>query len=766
MDSAFVVPMDGEGPTFSDGGSTALTITPSSLQTLMVAPGAMTPTVTFSATMDNAPVNVAWGVDRGDLGSIPAGPSSSATFTPSGTAGGLVNVSAGLNGMQLNAQIVVKLVGTQNGVNAAVPSEVLQTATTVAQLTAGGGVGGVGGEGLGAAVSDAATLAALQTPSGNGQAQGLTFLYPYNGTVWPRGMLAPLLMWDWSMKDADAVQIALSTTSGSFSWTGTFGRPAILAQTNGNFVRMPIPQDVWAMATNSAGTIVPPATMPDQLTVSLTVAKGGMAYGPIQETWPVAPGLLSGIIYYQSYGTQLVKNYSGAVGGDGTFGAAVLSIHVGDTAPTVAAGSNGGAAQCRTCHSVAALGSRLVVQHGDDYSASSAYDLTPMGNTEHVLATGADPPSGSGSLGGFPGVYPDGSMALSSAGKILPLPDDSTLPTVTGLSTVTTDLGSPAFSPSGTQVAFNPMTGPGVMTPTQQLLVMNFSAATTTFSTPVVVVDDTGKPAQTRPGWPAFFPDGNSVVFHHQSVAGSDGNSSGTMFTRDGCKAQIAWTNVTDSQHVTPLNQLNGLDASGNSYLPKLATPLSLSCMDGSNNVGSINPDHGDDTNVNYEPTVNPLPSGGYVWVVFTSRRMYGNEAVIPPFCSDPRAVNLVTNVTPKKLWVAAVDLAGGGENGGSTGMPGMDASHPAFYLPAQELLAGNSRGFWVLDPCKQDGSSCQSGDECCNGYCDSMGDGGSLICAPPTASCSGVNDKCTTSSNCCDPTNLCINGFCTQGAN
>jgi len=217
---------------------------------------------------------------------------------------------------------------------------------------------------------------------------------------------------------------------------------------------------------------------------------------------------------------------------------------------------------------------------------------------------------------------------------------------------------------------------------------------------------------------------------------------------------------------VTPLNQLNGLDASGNSYLPKLATPLSLSCMDGSNNVGSINPDHGDDTNVNYEPTVNPLPSGGYVWVVFTSRRMYGNEAVIPPFCSDPRAVNLVTNVTPKKLWVAAVDLAGGGENGGSTGMPGMDASHPAFYLPAQELLAGNSRGFWVLDPCKQDGSSCQSGDECCNGYCDSMGDGGSLICAPPTASCSGVNDKCTTSSNCCDPTNLCINGFCTQGAN
>jgi len=25
------------------------------------------------------------------------------------------------------------------------------------------------------------------------------------------------------------------------------------------------------------------------------------------------------------------------------------------------------------------------------------------------------------------------------------------------------------------------------------------------------------------------------------------------------------------------------------------------------------------------------------------------------------------------------------------------------------------------------------------------------------------VQDKCTTAANCCDPTNLCINGFCTQ---
>src|SRR6185295_16818786 len=111
-------------------------------------------------------------------------------------------------------------------------------------------------------------------------------------------------------------------------------------------------------------------------------------------------------------------------------------------------------------------------------------------------------------------------------------------------------------------------------------------------------------------------------------------------------------------------------------------------------------------------------------------------------------------NITTKKLWVAAVDL---------TQAPGTDSSHPAFYVPAQELLAGNSRGFWALDPCKQDGASCTSGDQCCNGYCEPNGPMGQLVCSdmPPGSSCSGVGDKCTTAADCCDSTNVCINGFC-----
>ena len=197
-------------------------------------------------------------------------------------------------------------------------------------------------------------------------------------------------------------------------------------------------------------------------------------------------------------------------------------------------------------------------------------------------------------------------------------------------------------------------------------------------------------------------------------------------------------------------------------YLPKLATPYSLACGADGYSVGGIDNDHSNDVNHNYEPTVNPVAAGGYAWVVFTSRRMYGNEATIPPYCSDPRGVNLAastvatvpTNITTKKLWVAAVDLSQA---------PGVDSSHPAFYLPGQELIAGNSRGFWVLDPCQANGTACSTGDQCCDGYCE-QGEGG-LVCGnkPPNATCSAQGDKCTSNADCCLTNDACIGGFCEQ---
>lgn len=738
---------DGGGSSGGDA-SQGFDVQPSTLQTITVTIGKPIPTVQFHATLNGQPVAAGWSVDRGNLAAITGGTNATGTVTPTAGGGGLLTVTAGRGGVTVQRQVFIKLVASQNGANPSAPGEAGQIPGSTGALTSGGGVGGVGGEGLGGGVTDPGTLGALMNPTTTASAAGLTFLYPYDGTVWPRGLLAPLLQWRWPTNDCDAIQIQLATSSGSFTWTGTFGRPAILMTTHGPFIRMPIPQDVWFIATETAGGPTP-SKMLDQLGVTLTIAKGGQGYGPLNETWTVAPGLLDGTIYYNSYGTQLAQNLSGAVGGNGYFGGAVLSIHVGDSGPKIAAGSqtmpvSNDPPGCRVCHSVAAQGARLVVQHGDNYSTSSNYDLLTTGNVEHVMTNNAT----------FPAVYPDGTMALTESGQLLPLPNDATPIATTGL-TAWPDLGVPAFSPDGKHIVANPMAGPSVNAPGQQLWVMNFDLATKTFSGPVKVVDDSGQPTDVRPGWGAFLPDGKSVVFQHQKVKGYDGDIY-DLPTRGGEQSQIEWTSAADATHVTALNQLNGLFSNGSPYLPTKPSGTAMSCVADGNQVGGLDPTHANDQNTNYEPTVNPLPAGGYVWVVFTSRRMYGSVADIPPYCSDPRALDLINNTTTKKLWVAAIDV---------NGAPGADASHPAFYLPGQELLAGNSRAFWVQSPCLADGTSCMTGDQCCNGYCEQgTGDSG-LVCGnkPPNATCSQMGDKCTTSADCCLTNDACINGFCEQ---
>jgi hypothetical protein len=498
-------------------------------------------------------------------------------------------------------------------------------------------------------------------------------------------------MWRWSEGDADAIQIELSTTTSSFSWSGSFDRPAILTLTGDPFIRHPIPQNIWKMATDTAGGT-------DQLTMRLTVAKDGVGYGPIEQTWTIAPARLSGTIYYNSYGTQLAKNFPGAVGGNGTFGGAVLSIRAGDAGPGLAAGGDGDSSQCRVCHSVAANGSRMVAQWGNN-GTTSAYDMTPNGITEQLLTNGAE----------FPALSADGSMMLAPNATLYPLPDSSVALPSTGLTAISTSLGMPAFSPDTSKAVFAMLVSGAYSAPKQKLVVMDFDPIAGVFSNAVLVADYEGQAAEMRPGWPAFFPDGQSVIFHTQLAAGVDGNNLADLRTRKGARAEISWTSAANASSITPLNALNGKDANGASYLPVLEAPVSLACTGDGAQVGNIDTTHANDVELNYEPTVNPVASGGYAWVVFTSRRLYGSVAEIPPFCSDPRGVDLVNDITTKKLWVAAVDI---------NGVPGTDESHPAFYLPGQELLAGNSRGFWTLDPCKMDGEGCEAGDECCNGYC------------------------------------------------
>ncbi len=751
----------GDGSTNTSG----FQVTPSTLQTLTVTIGKPLPTVPFTATLNGAPVNIGWGVDQGAIGTLPAGPSSSATFTPSGTTGGVVDVLATYGGKTLKVPVLVKLVMTQNGSNGSSPGEGGQIVGDAGALSGGGGVGGVGGEGLGGPVGSAGTVAGLQNPTGNGQAQGLSFLYPYDKTVWPRGMNAPLLQWTWTTNDADAILIALSTTSGSFSYTGTFGRPPILMTTGGPFVRMPIPQDVWDMATNTAGGVTTNGK-PDQLTVSLTVAKGTMAYGPITETWTVAPARLTGTVYYNSYGTQLVKNWVSKDGSGHAVGAAILGIRSGDDAPKLVVGQNSPAdsngiptddSGCRVCHVVSSRGKWLITQSeqgnpGD--GRSFLYDLTQanvQGSVVQMTQEGVFTWAGMTSDGTYaltnaidpsstnPGVT-NGSAgsATSSFWQFGPSPTAATL---TGLTPSPLAAGYPSYAPDDKAVSYVDVTG-ATNNVDGPLKLATYSTTTHAFGAPTTLASPaTGQ----RIGYPVFLPDDSGILFETE-VRSSLTDT--VMVTRNGARSELWWVNATGAPKPVALATLNG-----KGYVPKGPNNHGASTgpdpRDGSNDESTF-----DDTTLNYEPTVLPVAAGGYAWVVFTSRRMYGNELQSTPWQSWPPDYDTTSlaQATVKKLWVAAIDL---------NAPAGTDPSHPAFYLPAQELLAGNSRGFWVLDPCKGNGASCTSGDQCCNGFCEPGSDGGALVCGATPPSCSALSDKCTTAADCCDPNNKCINGFC-----
>jgi hypothetical protein len=317
-------------------------------------------------------------------------------------------------------------------------------------------------------------------------------------------------------------------------------------------------------------------------------------------------------------------------------------------------------------------------------------------------------------------LYPDGSFLMSATGyrlNMLSATPSGLYDTHTGANIpapgwdgVIKAGGTPAFSPDGKHIAFNHIdTGGG-----HTLGAADFDLATHTFSSFADIATD---PANTV-AWPAFTPDGQWVVYHAGTSPyfETDNGATGDVFIVD---------LATHTMH--RLDALDGYAGSGaQSYLPA------------------------NDPNLSFAPTVLPEAVGGYFWVVFTSHRSYGN--MLPSMQGAPGP----DGGTPDeygKLWVAAIDI---------NATPGQDPSHPAFYLDGQELNADNLRGFWVLSPCKGQGASCVSGDECCEGFCR-PGSGGALMCVPPPGGCAQTYEKCKTAADCCDSFDQCINGRCAQ---
>ena len=125
---------------------------------------------------------------------------------------------------------------------------------------------------------DAAQVAGLEQ---GGASDGMRYLYPYDGTVFPRGLAAPMLMWEGPPAEAVLVRIR----SKFFQYDGC------LLPKNG---RVLLPKEVWERAgAQTLGARTP-------FTLELTTLAQGKARGPIREQLVIARARVQGSIYYNT----------------------------------------------------------------------------------------------------------------------------------------------------------------------------------------------------------------------------------------------------------------------------------------------------------------------------------------------------------------------------------------------------------------------------------------------------------------------------------
>jgi hypothetical protein len=626
-----------------DGGTQSLAITPKN-PTLKVELPPSGQTIQFACIdgVTGNPVGDAkWSISSLALGTL----STTGLFTPSGTMTGdaTVKCESGTKKAQTKLTVLIHALDNTGGLS----QEQMDT---------------------------------LRGPPGQSDASW-QFIYPYDHTVFPRGILAPEIHLTSGGMQSNAYYVHIATPT--YEYEGFFNNQPFNTQ-------LAMSQAAWEALSNAAGGT----------NVQVYVSKlfNGQKVGPIFRTWVMAAGKLHGTIYYNTYDSALAMQNG-----------AIMRIKGSSPTPEVLAGN------CTVCHSISSDGSTAAAANHS--GPGGTFDLT--GGQINPPLVWTDPERAA-----FAALYPKNGEVLVTNGA----PGSSWPPNTPGTSaawlsdlrtkngTVIPNSGiesyyaqSPVFSHDGTMLAFTDRAAvqQGASWPSVLALMAYDSAAQKFSNYQVLATPSMGR----HYSWPAFTPDGKYVIF--QDGTGEDLATWNWFGPQGGNTGRIFAVDVQTKQ-VTYLTNLNG-----DGYVPQGARDL----------------------NKNYEPTIAPIASGGYFWVMFTSRRTYGNKLAETPDLT-------------KRLWVAAFSL---------NAQPGTDPSHPPFYIGGQELTSGNSRGFWALDPCKQDGEGCESGDECCNGFCNPTGDPPTFKCGPPDGSCSDEFEACERSADCCDPQLECIGGKCTQ---
>ena len=263
-------------PFGKDGTTPVLTLDVKPKDPVVDYPTATTQQFQAFASGGATPIVANWSLDNGPLGSIDG----TGLFKATGLLGGTAQVTATSGKASGSTSVSVLLHLAENPGNVSAGDQT--------KLKAGGN-------------ADA----------------GFKWMYPYDQTVFPRGLAAPVLQFAGTAPSAFYVHITSKFLDYQGFYAGT------------NPARITLPPATWK-------TISQTVQANDPLTVEVTKIAGGLVTGPSKETFIIAPGQKRGTVYYWS-------NNLGRV----------LRLKPGAVAPDdflAAAGVTG----CSTCHAVSA----------------------------------------------------------------------------------------------------------------------------------------------------------------------------------------------------------------------------------------------------------------------------------------------------------------------------------------------------------------------------------------------------------------------------